>query len=56
MAERRRARPRREYFPQRVLYRLQSEGRLHARIEGTVKGACKGVDFPMKRVSCDAPL
>ena len=43
-------------FPQRILYRLEGEGRLHARIEGTVKGTPKGIDFPMKRVSCDAPL
>jgi hypothetical protein len=43
-------------FPQRILYRLDGEGRLQARIEGTLKGASKGLDFPMKRVSCDAPL
>jgi hypothetical protein len=43
-------------FPQRILYRLDADGRLQARIEGTVKGASKGIDFPMKRVSCDAPL
>jgi len=43
-------------FPQRILYRLEGEAHLHARIEGTVKGAAKGVDFPMVRVSCDAPL
>ncbi|MFC4310890.1 DUF6265 family protein [Steroidobacter flavus] len=41
-------------FPQKVIYRLQSEGRLVARIEGTRDGKVRGVDFPMKRVSCDA--
>ena len=42
-------------FPQRVIYRLQPEGRLVARIEGTRDGKVRGMDFPMKRVSCDAP-
>jgi hypothetical protein len=41
-------------FPQRILYRLEADGRLHARIEGTVKGTLKGVDFLMMRASCDA--
>ncbi len=40
-------------FPQRVLYRRQSDGSLAARIEGEEKGKVKGVDFPMKRVPCD---
>lgn len=42
-------------FPQKVIYWLQSKGRLVARIEGTRDGKVRGVDFPMKRVSCDAP-
>lgn len=41
-------------FPQKVIYRLQPEGRLVARIEGTRDGKVRGVDFPMQRVSCDA--
>ncbi|WP_175597029.1 DUF6265 family protein [Peristeroidobacter soli] len=41
-------------FPQKVIYRLQPDGRLVARIEGTRDGKVRGVDFPMKRVSCDA--
>lgn len=41
-------------FPQKVLYRLQSSDRLVARIEGTRGGTLRGVDFPMKRVACDA--
>lgn len=41
-------------FPQKIIYRLQQDGRLVARIEGTRDGKVRGVDFPMKRVSCDA--
>jgi hypothetical protein len=41
-------------FPQRIIYRRNSDGTLHARIEGTSKGKLKGIDFPMKRVSCEA--
>lgn len=41
-------------FPQRIIYRRNSDGTLHARIEGTSKGKTKGIDFPMKRVSCEA--
>jgi hypothetical protein len=40
-------------FPQRVIYRCESEGVLLGRIEGTSKGKEKAVDFPMKRISCD---
>ncbi len=40
-------------FPQRIIYRLVSEGSLVARIEGTRNGQQRGVDFPMKRVKCD---
>lgn len=40
-------------FPQRISYRLLSEGQLAARIEGRRNGALRGIDFPMKRVSCD---
>lgn len=41
-------------FPQKVIYRLQPDGRLVARIEGERGGTLRGVDFPMKRVACDA--
>lgn len=41
-------------FPQKVIYRLQSESRLLARIEGLRDGKVRGVDFPMRRISCDA--
>jgi hypothetical protein len=39
-------------FPQRIVYRLQSDGNLAARIEGTEKGQARGIDFPMVRVAC----
>lgn len=42
-------------FPQRIVYRLKSPGSLHARIEGVSKGSKQSIDFPMLRVSCDAP-
>lgn len=41
-------------FPQKVSYRLQPDGGLIARIEGTRAGKLRGVDFPMKRVPCEA--
>jgi hypothetical protein len=41
-------------FPQRVIYRRDGDKILNARIEGTSKGKARGIDFPMKRVSCDA--
>jgi hypothetical protein len=41
-------------FPQRIIYRLNSEGDLGARIEGEVKGRFSAVDFPFKRVDCVA--
>jgi hypothetical protein len=40
-------------FPQRIIYRLDGQ-KLHARIEGMRNGALRGIDFPMKRASCDA--
>ena len=40
-------------FPQRVLYRLEGEGTLHARVEGTEDGQVKGFDFPLRRRPCD---
>jgi hypothetical protein len=39
-------------FPQRVIYRLQADGNLAARIEGTEKGQPRGIDFPMRRAAC----
>ena len=39
-------------FPQRVIYRLQPDGSLLARIEGAKDGVIPGVEFPMKRATC----
>jgi hypothetical protein len=40
-------------FPQRVIYRLQTDGSLLGRIEGVIKGKEKSVDFPMNRARYD---
>jgi hypothetical protein len=40
-------------FPQKVSYRLESSDRLIGRIEGNRGGTVHGVDFPMRRVSCE---
>ena len=40
-------------FPQRVIYRPTKEGNLAARIEGTMQGKAKGIDFPMVRKACN---
>jgi hypothetical protein len=42
-------------FPQRVIYRLQPDGSIAARIEGVQNGKSRGVDFPMKRAACPQP-
>lgn len=39
-------------FPQRVSYRSTAPDRLLARIEGTLNGQPRGVDFPMQRTAC----
>jgi Domain of unknown function (DUF6265) len=39
-------------FPQRVIYRLDAEGVLRARIEGQYEGKPAAVDFPLRRVGC----
>jgi hypothetical protein len=43
-------------FPQRVVYARDGVTGLRARIEGQVDGALQVVEFPMRRVSCDAAL
>ena len=40
-------------FPQRVIYRLEPDGSLFARVEGTSNGKSRGFDYPMKRARCD---
>ena len=39
-------------FPQRVIYRKAGSDSVVARIEGTMNGAPRGTNFPMRRVSC----
>jgi hypothetical protein len=39
-------------FPQRIIYRLEPDGSLVARIEGQQGGRPRGVDFPMQRRPC----
>ncbi len=41
-------------YPQRVIYRLETGGRLRARIEGGKGAQARGADFPMTRTACDA--
>ena len=41
-------------FPQRVIYRAVGESGLAARIEGQRNGTTRGIDFPMRRVACEA--
>jgi hypothetical protein len=36
-------------FPTRIIYQRQADGSLKARIEGTVNGQPRGIDFPMAR-------
>lgn len=43
-------------FPQRIIYRLEGTTKLAARIEGSQKGTLRAIDFPMERVSCEAPI
>lgn len=40
-------------FPQRIIYRLQPDGSLFARIEGTSRGKARGSDYRMKRAQCN---
>lgn len=42
-------------FPQRVMYRPVGNDSLVARVEGEREGRTRGVDFPMRRVPCEAP-
>jgi len=39
-------------FPQRIRYKRVGADRLEARIEGTMNGKARGIDFPYTRVSC----
>lgn len=39
-------------FPQRITYRLGSDGALAARVEGTLEGSLRGLAFPYRPVPC----
>jgi hypothetical protein len=39
-------------FPQRIIYLLEGDGSLTARIEGEQDGRSRGLDFPMRRTEC----
>ncbi|MGE3466018.1 MAG: DUF6265 family protein [Pyrinomonadaceae bacterium] len=39
-------------FPQRIIYSLKGPNSLHARIEGSMDGKLRGIDFPMVKISC----
>ena len=42
-------------FPQRISYTRRGADSLIARIEGPGPNGVKGIDYPMKRVSCTVP-
>jgi hypothetical protein len=42
-------------FPQRIRYRRAGPDALHARIEGTLKGKERSIDFPYRRAACTPP-
>lgn len=39
-------------FPQRIIYRKRGVDSLIARIEGTMNGQARGIDFPFARAQC----
>jgi len=41
-------------FPQRVIYRRMPGNLLVGRIEGTIDGTARNVDFPMKKTDCES--
>lgn len=41
-------------FPQRVIYRLMPGNLLAGRIEGTINGTARSIDFPMKKTDCES--
>lgn len=40
-------------FPQRIIYSRLSDGSLFARVEATVNGQLRGIDYPHKRAKCE---
>lgn len=41
-------------FPQRIIYTRRGADSLIARIEGNTPGGPRGIDYPMRRVRCEA--
>ena len=41
-------------YPQRIVYALEGDSKLRARIEGTQADAPRVVEFPMTRTNCDS--
>jgi hypothetical protein len=41
-------------YPQRIVYALDGDSKLRARIEGTQADAPRVVEFPMTRTNCDS--
>ncbi len=41
-------------FPQRIVYRLLSEEELLGRVEGTINGSERAIDFPMQKIACES--
>ncbi len=41
-------------FPQTIIYRRGSKGRLFAHVEGKLDGADKRIIYPMRRVDCES--
>ena len=41
-------------FPQRIIYRLISDEDLVGRIEGTINGTARAIDFPLKKTACES--
>ncbi len=40
-------------FPQRIIYRLLSDEDLLGRVEGTINGTARAIDFPLKKTVCE---
>ena len=40
-------------FPQRIIYRQETDGSLFARVEANDKGKIRGLDYPYKRAKCE---
>jgi hypothetical protein len=41
-------------FPQRIIYRLMPGNLLAGRVEGTINGTARNIDFPMKKTDCES--